>query len=59
MFMPPQAAMRMPMAPQQIQGYSPQGLPIMGQPGAAVPPPGSPFYHGQMQVCRVAADWGL
>lgn len=45
----------MPMAPQQIQGFPPQGMPIMGQPGVPGqvqgPPPGSPFYHGQMQVC--------
>lgn len=51
MFMqPPQAGMRMQMAPQQIQGFSPQGMPIMGQPGAPAGPPGSPFYHSHMQV---------
>lgn len=47
---PPPAGMRMQMAQGQLQGYPPQGMPIMGQPGAPVPPTGSPFYHGQMQV---------
>ncbi|CBJ25485.1 hypothetical protein Esi_0003_0073 [Ectocarpus siliculosus] len=50
---PPQMFMqppRMPMAPGQIQGFPPQGIQVVGQPGGAVPPPGSPFYHGQMQT---------
>lgn len=50
MFMqPPPAGMRMPMAPQH-QGFPPQGVPMMGQPGTPGRPPGSPFFHPQMQV---------